>query len=324
MRVLVIGAAGTLGRSTLVELARRGHQVIGLTRSSSTQRRLFGLGHDAELGDVLNPIATTAALARSEPDAVLALLSARPPRAPIRVRQFRPTVALWEVGAANLLEACVLTRVKRVVAASSIFAYGYGDFGTEPIDEASGTHQGALLRGHHRVLKALRGMERLVLESEQSSGPEGMVLRFGALYGTDVPSTQYLLDALRRGKRVLPGDGRGVLPYVELGDAARGAVDALERGRSGEIYNLVDDRPCSFAEYATALSASIAAPQPRSLPLWLARVMAPHAVSYLVRTQLPVSNAKAKRELGWEPHFPDVQEWARGTLTGGGPSARIQ
>jgi nucleoside-diphosphate-sugar epimerase len=49
------------------------------------------------------------------------------------------------------------------------------------------------------------------------------------------------------------------------------------------------------------------APPPPSLPLWLARLMAPFG-SGLLTTRLPVSNAKARRELGWAPAFPTYRE----------------
>jgi nucleoside-diphosphate-sugar epimerase len=60
-------------------------------------------------------------------------------------------------------------------------------------------------------------------------------------------------DGLARGARI-PGGKTGVLSWIEAGDAANATVLALERGRPGEIYNIVDDHPTSFVDFANALA----------------------------------------------------------------------
>jgi nucleoside-diphosphate-sugar epimerase len=88
---------------------------------------------------------------------------------------------------------------------------------------------------------------------------------------------------------------------------ATATIAALEKGRSGEVYNIVDDEPVTWREYLHRLAEVLGAPKPFRLPTWLFRLAAPYAAIALT-SRLPVSNAKARRELGWQPSFPTYRE----------------
>jgi hypothetical protein len=95
----------------------------------------------------------------------------------------------------------------------------------------------------------------------------------------------------------------GVLGWVHHEDAAAATVAALERGRPGQAYNLVDDLPATWQEVYTAMAEAFGAPPPRRLPRWLFRLAAPYVASFAIDTSMRVSNAKAKAELGWRPAY---------------------
>src|SRR5206468_635335 len=80
-----------------------------------------------------------------------------------------------------------------------------------------------------------------------------------------------------------------------------------ERGRPGAIYNIADDNPISFNEFVGAAAQAIGAPAPSSYPRWLVHLLAPAAVA-TATSRIPISNARAKRELGWTPQFPSYRE----------------
>jgi nucleoside-diphosphate-sugar epimerase len=98
------------------------------------------------------------------------------------------------------------------------------------------------------------------------------------------------------GERVLTEDD----PFAPPG---RGA---FERGRPGEAYNVADDEPVSWGEFFGAVSKAFGAPQPREIPRWVFRFM-PYARAMLMGDHR-LSNAKAKRELGWTPSAPTYRE----------------
>jgi nucleoside-diphosphate-sugar epimerase len=99
-----------------------------------------------------------------------------------------------------------------------------------------------------------------------------------------------------------------VLGWIHHEDAAGATVAALEQGRPGQAYNLVDDRPATWQEVGTALAGAFGTPPPRRLPAWLLRLAAPYVASFAVDTSMRVSNAKAKAELGWQPAFPTYHD----------------
>jgi len=95
--------------------------------------------------------------------------------------------------------------------------------------------------------------------------------------------------------------GDGIVSWVHIDDVAKATADALDRGRGGQIYNVVDDRPQSFNDYGRELAAKIGRPRQLRIPRALVKLVAPYGVIAFGDTWLPVSNAKAKADLGWTP-----------------------
>jgi nucleoside-diphosphate-sugar epimerase len=88
-------------------------------------------------------------------------------------------------------------------------------------------------------------------------------------------------------------------------------VGALEHGRPGQAYNLVDDLPATWQEVYTAMAQALGTPPPRQIPRWLFRLVAPYVASFAVDTSMRVANTKAKTELGWQPTFPTYHDGIR-------------
>jgi nucleoside-diphosphate-sugar epimerase len=108
-------------------------------------------------------------------------------------------------------------------------------------------------------------------------------------------------------RRRVPVARGGVLGWVRHDDAAAATVAALERGRAGQAYNVVDDLPATWWELFTAMAKALGAQPPRHLPDWLLRLAAPYVASFAVDTSMRVSNAKATAELGWRPLYPNYR-----------------
>ena len=182
MRVLVAGATSVPGIPLLRELNARGHEVIGVTRSSGKTAQISAEGAKPVVADVLDAGQIDAVLAEFAPEAVVSLLTTLPKWGPKRPKDFGPATELWSRGAPNLVAAAQRAGVHRVVAESVIFAYGYGADGPPLIDE-SDPYPGPPPPHGAEFLEALRGMERSVLSSGEHSGTEGIVLRYGVFYG---------------------------------------------------------------------------------------------------------------------------------------------
>ncbi|QRY46688.1 NAD(P)-dependent oxidoreductase [Mycolicibacterium boenickei] len=299
MRVLVAGATSVPGIPLLRELNSRGHEVIGVTRSSGKTVQISAAGAKPVVADVLDAGQIDSVLAEFAPEAVVSLLTTLPKLGPKRMKDFEPAKELWSRGAGNLVAAAQRAGVRRVVAESVVFAYGYGSTGPQLMDETD-PYPGPPPRGGEQMLAALRGMERDVLTSGERSGTEGIVLRYGVFYGPGVTHDD-LFRRLAKWWAVPAMTGTGVLSWVHIDDVARATADALDKGRGGQIYNIVDDRPQSFGDYVRELNAKLGRPRPWPISHRLVGLVAPYPATAFGTAWLPLSNAKAKAELGWTP-----------------------
>ncbi|HEX3513037.1 MAG TPA: NAD(P)H-binding protein [Trebonia sp.] len=59
MRALLVGASGAIGRHLIPQLAERGHQVTGTSRSAAKAGRLRSLGAEPAVLDVLDALGLT-------------------------------------------------------------------------------------------------------------------------------------------------------------------------------------------------------------------------------------------------------------------------
>ena len=154
------------------------------------------------------------------------------------------------------------------------------------------------------TLAAIRFLERAVLEAPL----EGIVVRYGGLYGPG--SSETLVEILNRRMFPVIGDGAGMISSTHIDDAAGGTVAALERGRRG-IYNIVDDEPAPAREFIPAIAAAVGAKPPFHVPAWLGRLFAGEVAVTMMTEGRGSSNAKAKRELDWQPIWPSWRDGFR-------------
>jgi 2-alkyl-3-oxoalkanoate reductase len=304
MKVFVAGAGGAIGRQLVPRLAADGHEVVGMTRSESKRETVRGLGARPVIADALDPEQVSRAVSEAEPEVVLHELTAIPANLrPKRFdREFAPTNRLRSEGTDNLLATARAAGVRRFVAQSFTgwpFARTGGPVKTEedPLDPDPPAQ-------FRRTLEVIRRLEDTVAGAE---GMEGLVLRYGGFYG---PGTSIgtepdgaVVETIRKRGFPVVGGGSGVWSFVQVEDAAAATAAAVTTGSPG-IYNVVDDDPAPVSEWLPALAAAIGAKPPRRVPRWLGRLLAGEAAVAMMTEQRGASNAKAKRELGWELRYP--------------------
>jgi nucleoside-diphosphate-sugar epimerase len=300
MKVFVAGSTGTIGVPLLRALVAGGHRVYGLTRRPSNGPLLTSLGAEAVVADAMDRDALLAAVDGLTADAVIHQLTALK-RPPARHRDMAQTDALRTRGTAHLLEAARMIGAHRFVTQSMIFGYGYGDWGDRLLSERD--RFGPPGRGRfEQHVAAMRSAEQQTFTTD---GVQGVALRYGLFYGP-AGAIEGLIERLRRRRLPIPRDGGGTMSWTYVDDAAAATVAALERGRAGQAYNVVDDEPVRWREFLDVLAQAIGAPPPRTMPGWLFG-LAPYAAAMMTST-LRVSNAKAKADLGWEPRVPTYRE----------------
>jgi nucleoside-diphosphate-sugar epimerase len=304
MRVFVAGGSGVLGRRLVPQLVARGHQVTATTTNSAKVEVLEHLGAEAVVMDGLDAVAVGEAVAKAQPEVIVHQMTAisaahaGKPDMKHMDRWFAGTNRLRTEGTDHLLAAAEATGVTHFVA------QGYGAWNgrreggwvkteQDPVDPMTGTPA-------EPGMKAISHVEDVVVKAG------GAVLRYGWFYGPG--ATDDLVEPVRKRQFPVVGNGAGYCSWVHLEDAASATVLAVERGAKG-VFNIVDDDPAPASEWLPYLASVAGAKRPMRVPVWLARPLAGEVAVTMMTEGRGFSNAKAKRELGWELRYPS---WRQG------------
>jgi len=292
MRALVTGASGFIGGVLCAQLRDHGHEVVALVRRAGsapagTCEILAELGDGPQL---------TRALADASPDCVFHLAA--------EIASQRSERKVHDVnveGTRRLLDACVAlagaeaAAGPRIVFASTVVTGdAHGRLLTEqeplPVETPYG--------------RSKQEGERLVL----ASGLPAVVIRPSHVYGPGGWYANELIAHLRQpGRFAVIGSGENLWDVVHVEDVASALRLAGERANAGEVYHVVDDEPIRFYDFMALTAQQLGLGPPRRIPAALARVVAGgNAVAAAVRSARS-SNAKIKRELAWQPRFPNAR-----------------
>ena len=293
MRVFVAGGSGVMGRRLIPQLVTKGHQVTATTTSPAKLGLLERLGAEGVVMDGLDASAVGEAVAAAHPDVVVNQMTGLSEEHAGKVslrdasRFFAVTNRLRSEGNDHLLAAAEATGVAHFVAQSHASMNGKREGGwvkteEDPLEVIEGT-------------KAVEHLESSVVRAG------GVVLRYGGFYGPGAWDDQLRLVR----KRLVPlvGGGTGYTSWVHIDDAGDTTVLAIEQRATG-IYNIVDDEPAPASEWLPYLAECAGANPPRRLPAWLVRLLAGEMAVGILTQGRGFSNAKAKRELGWQLRYP--------------------
>ncbi len=307
MKVFVAGATGAIGRQLVPRLVAAGHEVHGLTRHDSKQAMLFDLGAVPVVADALDRDQIAQVVGRSTPDVIVHQLTAIGPLDTRHFdRDFALTNRLRTEGTDHLLAAGKAVGVQRFVA-QSVGAYGMYARAGGPVKTEADPLESAPVRDMHETLAAVHHLEDAVLGADWT---QGIVLRYGAFYGpgTAIAPGEEQLELVRKRKYPVVGNGGGVWSFIHVADAADATVSAIEHGSRG-VYNVVDDDPAPVAEWLPAMAQQLGAKKPMRVPRFVGRMFAGEAGVVMMTEIRGASNAKAKRELAWQPAHPS---WRQG------------
>lgn len=303
MRVFVAGGTGVVGRRLVPQLVARGHQVTATTTSEARLGLLEQLGAHGVVMDGLDAASVGEAVATARPDAIvhqmtgLSLAHAGTPNLRKPDRFFAVTNRLRTEGTDHLLAAAQAAGVTNFVAQSAAIFNGTREGGRVKTEEDP---LEAVSPAAAKGTKAINHLEDVVVRAG------GAVVRYGSLYGPGAIDDQVKL--VRTRMFPLVGGGTGYYSWVHLDDAASATVLAVEQQAKG-VFNIVDDEPAPVSEWLPYLAACAGAKRPMRLPRWLARLLAGEMVVGMMTKGRGFSNAKAKRELGWELRYPS---WRQG------------
>jgi len=297
VRVAVAGATGVLGRALLPQLLAAGYDVLGLVRDKRRAERLFAQFGPPELDfeelDLLErglEARLPAILTGS--DVVIQAATAIPadPCAPgawdlntrVRIR-----------GTGRLQRAALEANVRTFLLQSVVMAYPDG--GDRWLDESTPIDSST---GRRHITHPVAIMESMMYLFQRQGKPIRWCILKGGLFVGPGTGQERLLERIRSGEEVIPGDGRNFVSLVNVQDAAAAYVTAVQRTEPGSVFNICDE-PIRYGDYVDRLAEMIHAPQPlrdsskASPPSWRC------------------TNQRARERLNWSPArgiWPRVSE----------------
>jgi 2-alkyl-3-oxoalkanoate reductase len=308
MRVFVAGGTGAIGRHLIPALIADGHQVTASTRSAGKSADLAAAGAVPVVMDGLDRDAVLAAVQKTAPEVIVHQMTALSDMNDFSKfdQEFAVTNQLRTRGTDDLLEAARLAGTRRFIAQSFTgFTNEYAGTLVKTEDDPLNPDPPASAR---QTLAAIRHVD----ETVPGGVPEGIVLRYGVLYGHG--ASDGILAAVRAGQFPVIGGGAGIWSFTEATDAAAATAAAVTRGAAG-IYNIVDDESAPAAEWVPFLARCLGAEAPQEIAALLGRQLAGEFLTAQMTTARGSSNAKAKRELGWAPRYATWREgfaeWAK-------------
>jgi nucleoside-diphosphate-sugar epimerase len=300
MRVFVAGATGAIGMQLVPRLIAAGHEVHGMTRRESKQAMLKELGAVPVVADALDADRVAEAVGRAKPDVIVHQLTAI---GALDLRHFDRTFALTNrlrtEGTDYLLSAAHAVGVQRFVAQSYFGGYARSGAAVKSEEDSLDPTPVRQMRG---TVEAIRYLEAAVLGAAWT---QGIALRYGAFYGpgTSIARGAEQVELVRKRRYPLVGDAAGVWSFIHVADAADATLAAIEHGSRG-VYNVADDDPARVAVWLPSLALALGARPPMRVSRFVGRLFAGEVGMVMMTELRGVSNAKAKRELGWSPVHP--------------------
>ena len=309
MKVFVSGGSGFVGRNLITALVARGDAVVALARSDAAAATVEALGARAVRGD----LGETAALRGGMSGCQVVFHSAA------LVDQWGDPGEFERVnvaGTANMLEAARSGGVPRFVHVGTEAVLAGGG----PIRNVDETRP----RAAHPIglYPASKARAEALVIGANGAGLETLVCRPRLIWGKgDVSVLPLMLEVMRKGQWAWISGGHYLTSTCHVRNVVEGLLLAAARGRPGEIYFLTDGAPLEFRAFITAQArAHGVEPGERSVPralLYAVAVLSEFAwrtlplrggplitrtALLLAGEEVTVSDAKARRELGYVGH----------------------
>src|SRR6185312_583664 len=290
MRTVVTGGCGFIGSHVVDQLVEAGHEVVVVDSAlDRVDTGKLNPGAEYRRADILDLPGLTAAFEGGEVVFHLAAAADVEQVTSDPVRALRLNVE----GTGNALEAARQTGMNRFVLASTVWVYGAAQADGADAELTEDVPFDLRRSGHLYVATKLAA-EMAVQSYRELYGQHFTILRYGILYGPRMRDAlvvaKFVQAALAGQPITIAGEGRQTRNYVYVRDLAAAHVLALSPTAEDETIALEGTTPISVRHIADTVDGLLG-------PITVQQVPA-RAADY---TGTRISNAKAKRLLGWSP-----------------------
>lgn len=282
MTILITGASGLIGSHLCKRLAENGADVVGLVhnRLNPSLNDLPEAHFDMECCSILDYDALDSLVWAYHPDTVFHFAAHLPSTA------HPDFIKVNVLGTNNLLDTCYRKGVKNFIYASSMSVYSTPPAHL-PVDEEHPTRPGDTY-GRTKLIGEL-------LCECYSRMMKTVVVRFSSVFGPGDNSrvAYHFMQTALSGQAIrVDGDGSQSSDFVYVNDAVEGAILALDKGKSGEVYNIGSGQETSVLELANMI-AGLGSP-----PVEVKLSGKPATRPFRFAADI----GKARRELGYSPN----------------------
>lgn len=225
-KVIVTGANGFLGSNLCKKLLEQGYKVSVLVRRNSDISELAHLNLEYHYGDILD--LNSMILAFRNQDYVFHLAGLISYKKYDRERMHKVNVE----GTYNVIEACKLNQVKKLINLSSVATVG-SSFNKNILDETSPYTVTQLQIGYFETKKEA---ENLVIKAAKHNEIFAVCVNPSTIYGSADAKKGSRRNQVKVAKGIMPFYTSGGVNVVSVDDVTDGILLALEKGQSGERY----------------------------------------------------------------------------------------
>jgi nucleoside-diphosphate-sugar epimerase len=298
LRVLVLGGTGFLGSRIAARLLSRGHEVTILTRRTEAAEYFSSRGIETIVGDLMEPEAFMDSISPQDCVVFVAM--------PLEFGRISKSKFAQIKERTTKFVSTALTIGKKLDC-PTILTLGTA-FSTKPGEVAD--ESWPLVRTG--LTEAGEEADVLIAKAKKEGQP--LIMMFpGQIYG---PGGQFLkmYEMMKSGRSGVFGRGDNHIPRVHVDDCAQAFVLAVERQPVCESFIIADDTPCTTREFTERMAECMGLPKPRTVPMFMARIILGGLLLSIMQMDCVVTNEKAKRELGWELKYPSYQEGLKATI----------
>ncbi len=301
LTVLVTAGTSGIGLALTKTLIERGHKVYADADTAAGAATLREIGGFPTYLDQTRAGEITSALKMSQADVIVSLDPLVADSVPFQAKN-------WDADRLRATAEALVEGVQAlgddapfVVVPSFAFLYGESD---APVAEDASLRSA----DGNSLLQAALDAERTVT----TSGLNYTLLRAGYIYGPHDEAMTSLFETLRAGRPISTGDGHA--NWIHNEDLANALALIIEQQPTGEVFNLVDDKPASPAAFMEQFASMMGIQVPEGFLLRLGRLFSGGMATTLLDLDAQASNAKAKEALGWQPRYPDHEAGLAQTL----------
>ena len=287
LRIAVSGASGLIGSAVVARLGDIGCRVVRLVRRKPKSDDEVTWSPDKGLvrPEALEPFDVVIHLAGE----TIARRWTESRKEKIRVSRVEGTTSL--VSSLRRLPS----PPRRFVCASAIGFYG--SQGDVLVDETSPPGAGFLAAVGKQWEEAARSAEDFI----------GHVVRtrFGIVLSPKGGALAKMLPPFRLGLGGVIGDGRQMMSWISLDDAAKAVVFAATTSDPAPVYNLVAPSPVTNREFTEQLARTLGRPSIIPLPAFAARILLGEMADEMLLGSTNV-DCRALREAGFSFRDPEL------------------